>query len=296
MSDEISSEERQKVIMELEEAAYSAMSGGEVVASDDLFFEEDDVIVYEDGGDDIDDDDDDYVVSTRQKTVKKKSSKKETKKEREFSLKVSVCTEVRKYPELWSTVNKDYANKPLKDSIWVKVAKAVSSTVGRNETEDNCRKFWLALRESARNFIDKAKVKRLREKSGASADDLENDESSTIDVYQSRWPFAEHMNFFIPACARSATRISMGNSTMTSNLKRKTTETAPVEEDNVSDCCECFRLSMFYVGLLCIWCWIFVCRSLDTVFGTQECGLQMMYLRVFPFFRLSNLNFSLFDF
>lgn len=65
-------------------------------------------------------------------------------------------------------------------------------------------------------------MKRMHDKSGAPADliDLYSDDSS-FDVYQDRWEFADHMNFYIPACARSASTVSMGNASSSSNMKRR---------------------------------------------------------------------------
>lgn len=54
-----------------------------------------------------------------------------------------------------------------------------------------------------------------------------------FDIYQDRWEFAEHMNFFIPACARSAYGVSLGNSTSltTLNKKRSATPSSSVADD-----------------------------------------------------------------
>lgn len=79
-------------------------------------------------------------------------------------------------------------------------------------------------------------MKRFREKSGASADlcDMYT-EDSTFDVYEDRWEFAEHMNFFIPATARKAFTVSMGNAASTSSVKRKRTDAPDCDdfEENV---------------------------------------------------------------
>ena len=76
-----------------------------------------------------------------------------------------------------------------------------------------------------RNFCDKNKVERIKYKSGAPADllDLYDSENPiAIDIYNDRWDFASHMAFYIPACARSAYTVSLGN-------KQSTTKTKPTK-------------------------------------------------------------------
>lgn len=79
-------------------------------------------------------------------------------------------------------------------------------------------------------------MKRFREKSGASAEDVDDGEDTApYDLYKPRWEYAEHMNFYIPACARAASTISVGNSGITNRLKRKRpTNDATTDDDNVS--------------------------------------------------------------
>lgn len=79
-------------------------------------------------------------------------------------------------------------------------------------------------------------MKRYREKSGASADlvDMYTDDS-TFDFYEDRWEFAEHMNFFIPASARKAYTVSMGNSASTSSVKRKRSTVDARESDDFDE-------------------------------------------------------------
>lgn len=76
-----------------------------------------------------------------------------------------------------------------------------------------------------RNFLDKNKVERIKDKSGAPADllDLYDSEKPTkIDLFSDRWDFAEHMDFFIPACARTAYTVSLGNKQSKTNIKPAT--------------------------------------------------------------------------
>lgn len=76
-----------------------------------------------------------------------------------------------------------------------------------------------------RHYLDNCKVERIKDKSGAPADlvDLYDSEKSTkFDLYSDRWDFAEHMDFFIPACARSAYTVSLGNKQAKTNLKPST--------------------------------------------------------------------------
>lgn len=73
-----------------------------------------------------------------------------------------------------------------------------------------------------RVYVDKNKVAKFQEISGSSADLLEQykpDGSQSFDIYESRWQFADHMSFYLPACARSAFTVSIGNSSSETNLK-----------------------------------------------------------------------------
>lgn len=59
---------------------------------------------------------------------------------------------------------------------------------------------------------------------GAPADLLElydNEQATTVDIYNDRWEFAQHMDFFIPACARTAYTVSLGNAKSATNTKPK---------------------------------------------------------------------------
>lgn len=67
-------------------------------------------------------------------------------------------------------------------------------------------------------------MKKIKDKSGAPADllDLYDDEQSNeIDIYNDRWDFAEHMNFFIPACARTAYTVSLDDAKSTTKTNSK---------------------------------------------------------------------------
>lgn len=73
--------------------------------------------------------------------------------------------------------------------------------------------------------MDTSKVQRIKDKSGAPADLLDLYDSTkpiAIDLYNDRWDFAQHMDFFIPACARSAYTVSLGNKKAKTNLKAST--------------------------------------------------------------------------
>lgn len=75
--------------------------------------------------------------------------------------------------------------------------------------------------------MDKSKVTKIIDKSGASADLLDlysSDGSHRVDIYKDHWALAEHMNFFIPACARSAHTVSIGDKKTTTNLKSQMTD------------------------------------------------------------------------
>lgn len=65
-------------------------------------------------------------------------------------------------------------------------------------------------------FIDSQKTKRLKEKSGAALEYAEEGEIS-VDIYKDSWPLAEHMMWFIPACARDADSVSLGDGESHSN-------------------------------------------------------------------------------
>lgn len=98
-----------------------------------------------------------------------------------------------------------------------------------------------------RIFIDKSKIKRFHEKSGAAADLSElYAEESSFDIYQDRWEFAEHMNFYIAASARNACTISVGNASSLSSLKRKRPNTDNVEDEIGENVCVSIILMCFY--------------------------------------------------
>lgn len=65
---------------------------------------------------------------------------------------------------------------------------------------------------------------RIHEKSGEEADMMEyykEDGSQSLDIFNDHWDLAEHMAFFIPACARKSTTVSIGNSNSTTNIQAK---------------------------------------------------------------------------
>lgn len=96
-------------------------------------------------------------------------------------------------------------------------------------------------------YVDKSKVKKIADKSGAAAELLDlytGDGSHKLDIYQDRWPFAEHMDFFIPACARTAHTVSIGDKKSATSLKSKppkdTTagdDTEYIDEEFLLDVC-----------------------------------------------------------
>lgn len=49
--------------------------------------------------------------------------------------------------------------------------------------------------------------------------------SQSFDIYQEKWEFADHMMFFFPACARSASTVAIGDSSSESNATRKRART-----------------------------------------------------------------------
>lgn len=51
--------------------------------------------------------------------------------------------------------------------------------------------------------------------------DFYENEDVKLDIYNDRWEFASHMDFYVPACARSAYTISMGDSKCATNIKQK---------------------------------------------------------------------------
>ncbi|XP_055308301.1 uncharacterized protein LOC129572380, partial [Sitodiplosis mosellana] len=158
---------------------------------------------------------------------KKKKKERTTKKDQEFIAKVAVCEEVRSYPQLYQISHKQYHDKEVKDAVWKLVSEGVTNRIGSPVTVTECKKFWTALKESTRIYVDKNKVAKIREKSGAPSDLLDlyqSDGSQKFDVYESRWPFADHMAFFLPACARTAFTVSIGNSNSETNLKDPTNQ------------------------------------------------------------------------
>lgn len=82
-------------------------------------------------------------------------------------------------------------------------------------------------------YVDKSKVSKITDKSGAAADLLDlytSDGTQSVDIYQDRWPYAEHMNFFIPACARSANTVSIGGKKTKTNLKSQLSKEITTDE------------------------------------------------------------------
>lgn len=49
-------------------------------------------------------------------------------------------------------------------------------------------------------------------------------------MYSDRWDFAEHMNFYIPACARSAYTVSLGNMQSKTNVKQSTSRKSDIDD------------------------------------------------------------------
>ncbi|XP_058832735.1 uncharacterized protein LOC131690762 [Topomyia yanbarensis] len=154
---------------------------------------------------------------------KRKRTFKPTKRNYETEIKLALCAEIRKYPCLYQITNKDYSNKIAKDAIWHQISSTVSSSLNRSVTVLECRKHWDALRESTRIYLDKAKINKIADKSGAPADMLDlyqADGSQRFDIYQERWPLAEAMSFFLPSCARNAFTISIGDCNSKTTLKK----------------------------------------------------------------------------
>lgn len=97
------------------------------------------------------------------------------------------------------------------------------------------RKFTLFI---SRIYLDKSKVQKISDKSGAPADILElyqPDGSQKFDIYQERWPLAEAMSFFLPSCARSAYTISIGDRSATTKLKNTPEPSEELEEEWLSE-------------------------------------------------------------
>lgn len=83
-----------------------------------------------------------------------------------------------------------------------------------------------------RNFLDRNKVGRIKDKTGAPADllDLYDSEKPTkIYLFNDRWDFAEHMDFFIPSCARNSYTVSMGNKQSKTNMKPTTSRKLDID-------------------------------------------------------------------
>ncbi|XP_058818704.1 uncharacterized protein LOC131682979 [Topomyia yanbarensis] len=123
--------------------------------------------------------------------------------------------------------------------MWEKISITVSSELGKVIAVPECRKYWDALRESTRVYLDRSKLEKISNKSGAPADLLDlysADIQGKFDLYQSRWPFAEEMSFYIPSCARTAYTVSLGNSGANTRLKNpiETSQTTHLEGEDWS--------------------------------------------------------------
>lgn len=98
-------------------------------------------------GNQADGDNDDEV---KEPSRKKKRGRNATKKDQLHDVKVAVCNEIRKYPELYQITHKSYQDKQLKESTWQAVSEAVSKSIGTSTSVDICKKHWTALKESTR--------------------------------------------------------------------------------------------------------------------------------------------------
>lgn len=90
------------------------------------------------------------VVDGEKPNEKKGRSKRVSKKAAEFDIKVALCNEIRKHPEIYQITHKDYANKQAKDAIWVNISKEISQNLGSQISVADCKKYWTALKESTR--------------------------------------------------------------------------------------------------------------------------------------------------
>ncbi|XP_062548658.1 uncharacterized protein LOC134213536 [Armigeres subalbatus] len=164
---------------------------------------------------------------------RKRAAKKKSKRDQEIDIKLSICEEIKKYACVYQITNKDYSNKNAKDAAWHQISSNVSARMGRSVKVHECRKYWDALKESTRIYLDKEKVRKISEKSGAPADMLDmytEDGSQRFDIYQERWPLSDAMSFFLPSCARTAYTVSIGNRSAATALKRHGDEEECLEE------------------------------------------------------------------
>lgn len=81
---------------------------------------------------------------------KRKAKKRVAKKDQVFDVKVAVCNEVRKHPEIYQITCKGYQDKNLKDASWKEISISVSEIIGIATSADTCKKHWTALKESTR--------------------------------------------------------------------------------------------------------------------------------------------------
>lgn len=85
------------------------------------------------------------------KQIKRKGKRKRVlKKVAEHAIKVAICSEVRKHPEIYQITHKEYSNKQLKDASWQQISKEVSQIIGSEIMVAECKKYWTALKESTR--------------------------------------------------------------------------------------------------------------------------------------------------
>lgn len=174
MSDEVSPEERARVFQELEDEVMKRRRSQRIKVKERP---EDDLMSEDEQNDESDEacNDEDFDPKSRENGSKAKTDNGEfvlpesqgnvgtstsgckkrirhrpTKKEKDFVAKVAVCAEVRKYPALYQISHKEYHVRPLKDSIWTKVAKAVSETVSEVVNVDDCQHMWKTLRGATR--------------------------------------------------------------------------------------------------------------------------------------------------
>lgn len=155
---DLSDEERNEVISQHEMNVLKVADGLE---TDDAIVIDDEEYSLEesDGGEDFENDPNFSNTSQKRQKSKSKTSKKTkaslgkkrtTKKSSEYDAKVALCAAIRQHPAIYQITHQDYSDKLAKDAMWKNVCASVSSSIGREVSNDECRKMWNALRESTR--------------------------------------------------------------------------------------------------------------------------------------------------
>lgn len=153
---------------------------------------------------------------------KRKSSpgkKPEKKKNLEFEDKRNVAIAVSKHANLYDVANPKYSDKRAENAAWRDVSESANLPI------EDCIKHWISLKRSANYYV---RPKKILFKSGAGADELDNDDTKK---YKDDWQYADAMSFFTPPALKQHEKLISVCNTMPSD---EMTEVIEVYEHGTS--------------------------------------------------------------